>query len=168
MDVNLAERVARLEAIEEIKTLKHRYLRACDAKDPEAFRACFVAEGAVLDYGERIGRFEGIDALVAVFERVALNRIDGRYTVFDMHHAMHGDIEITGTGSGTGMARGRWTLRFRQVDTVAGTERVSAIEYDDGYTAADGAWRIARCQVKTLWTMSRPLAEGCQIAGELA
>ncbi|MEO3825704.1 nuclear transport factor 2 family protein [Actinomadura sp. B10D3] len=43
---DLAERIARLEAIEEIKALKHRYLRACDAKDPAAFRDCFVASGA--------------------------------------------------------------------------------------------------------------------------
>ena len=164
MDAHLAERIARLEAIEEIRTLKHRYLRACDAKDPAGFRACFVAQGAVLDYGERIGRFEGVDALVAVFERIALNRVEGRYTVFDMHHAVHGDVEITGTGT----ARGRWTLRFRQVDTVAGTEQVSAIEYDDGYTVEDGAWKIARCEVTTLWTMSSPLAEGYQVAGELA
>ncbi len=42
----IAGRLARLEAADAIRALKLRYLRACDDKDPEAMRACFVADGA--------------------------------------------------------------------------------------------------------------------------
>ncbi|WGY03826.1 nuclear transport factor 2 family protein [Nocardioides sp. QY071] len=159
----LADRVARLEAVAEIKALKHRYLRACDAKDPAGFRAAFVAEGAVLDYGERIGRFEGADALVGVFEGIALRKVEGRYVVLDMHHALHADIDVLGATEATG----RWTLRFRQVDLVAQVERVSAIEYDDGYALEEGEWRIARSAVTTLWTLEQPLADGFTVSGSL-
>lgn len=51
------QRIARLEAVEAIKALKHRYLRACDAKDPKAFRDCFVTAGATVDYGV-LGSFD--------------------------------------------------------------------------------------------------------------
>lgn len=159
----LADRIARLEAVAAIKALKHRYLRACDAKDPAGFRAAFVADGAVLDYGERIGRFEGADALVGVFEGIALRKVGGRYAVLDMHHALHADIDVLTATEATG----RWTLRFRQVDLVARVERVSAIEYDDGYALEDGEWRIARSAVTTLWTLEQPLAEGFAVSGAL-
>ena len=163
MHADLAKRVARLEAIEEIKALKHRYLRACDAKDVTGFRASFVSEGAVLDYGERIGRFEGADALVAVYEKIALRTVDGRYVVFDMHHALHADIEVIGETQ----ARGAWSLRFRQVDVLAAVERVSAIEYRDTYAHDGDAWKIATSEVVTLWTLTRHLPDAFEITGEL-
>lgn len=164
MDANLAERVARLEAVEQITALKHRYLRASDAKDPVGFRNSFVKEGAVLDYGPRMGRHDGADALVDIYEKMALRRIDGRYVIFDMHHAVHPDIEVHSATE----ARGRWTLRFRQVDVLADRESVSAIEYDDDYRVEDGQWRIVRSEVTVLWTISTPLPEGYQIHGSLA
>ena len=40
--MTLEQRLARLEAIEDIGQLKARYLHACDRKDPDAVRACFV------------------------------------------------------------------------------------------------------------------------------
>lgn len=164
METSLAQRIGRLEAIGEIKALKHRYLRACDAKDAVGFRSSFVSEGAVLDYGERIGRFEGADALVAVYEKIALRKVDDRYVVFDMHHALHADIEVVDETR----ARGAWTLRFRQVDVLAAVERVSAIEYRDTYAHDGDAWKIAASEVATLWTLTRPLPDGFEITGELA
>ncbi len=162
--MDLETRIARLEAVAAIKTLKHRYLRACDAKRPDDFRDCFVAEGAVIDYGPRIGKFEDADGIAEVFRRMALQRVDGALVIFDMHHAMHADIEILGEGN----ARGRWTMRFRQVNLVEGTERVSAIEYADRYTVEDGEWRISSCEVSVLWTLMQPLAEGFEMTESLS
>ncbi|MDN5746321.1 MAG: nuclear transport factor 2 family protein [Nocardioidaceae bacterium] len=155
----LEERLARMEAIEEIKALKHRYLRACDAKRPEEFRDCFIADGAVVDYGPRVGRFEDADGIAAVFSHVALKRVNERVVVLDMHHAMHADIQIVAAGEATG----QWTLRFRQVDLEAAEERLSAIEYADRYVIEDDQWRIARCEVSVLWTLVKPLPEGFKV-----
>lgn len=159
----LEERVAALEAVEQIKALKYRYLRACDRKDADAFRDCFVAEGASMDYGPT-GSFEDRDALTEVFRSVGLAMADGRYVVLDMHHAMHPVIELLGDGR----AKGAWTLRFRQVDRVAGTESVSAIEYDDRYETEDGRWLIRSSHVTVLWRIARPLPEGVAFQGRFA
>lgn len=161
---SIEERIAALEAVEEIKRLKYRYLRACDRKEPDAFRECFVADGAVLDYGEAIGQFRNADGIRAVFEAIALKQVDGAYVVFDMHHAVHPDIRVTSSTT----AEGEWSLRFRQVDTQRGTQSVGAIEYSDSYVVEDGQWRIQRCEVRELWTMTSPLPEGTRIRGTLA
>lgn len=157
--MELEARIARLEAVEAIRTLKHRYLRACDAKRPDEFRNCFVTKGAVIDYGPRMGKFEDADGIAEVFSRIALQRVEGKLVIFDMHHAVHADIEILADGE----ARGQWTLRFRQVNLVSRTEQVSAIEYADRYVIEDGEWRIRSCEVSTLWTLTQPLAEGFEI-----
>ncbi|MDF1604667.1 nuclear transport factor 2 family protein [Nocardioides sp. YIM 152315] len=164
MEQTLEERVARLEAIEEIRRLKHRYLRACDLKEPETFRDCFVARGASIDYGPRVGRFEDADGIAEVYRRIALEKVDGHYNVLDMHHALQADIDVVSTTEATG----QWTLRFRQVDRRAGTERVSAIEYDDRYEIEDGSWRIRSCHVRVLWAIVKPLPEGHEIVETLS
>ncbi|MGN0119449.1 MAG: nuclear transport factor 2 family protein [Streptomyces albidoflavus] len=160
----LEERIAALEAVEAIKRLKYRYLRACDRKEPEVFRDCFVASGAVLDYGEKIGQFRDADGIRAVFEAIALKKVDGKHVVFDMHHAVHPDIALTSSTT----AEGEWSLRFRQVNTERGTETVGAVEYSDSYEVEDGQWRIRRCEVRELWTMTTTLPEGTRVRGELA
>jgi hypothetical protein len=163
-DLSLERRVGRLEAIEAIRQLKHHYLRACDLKQPDTFRECFVAHGAVVDYGPRMGRFEDADGIADVYRRVALERVDGAYNVLDMHHGVQADIEVTSDTEATGA----WTLRFRQIDRRANVERVSAIEYDDRYQVENGQWRIRSCEVRVLWTIVTPLPEGHTITETLS
>lgn len=164
MEPGIEQRLARLEAVEEIRRLKHRYLRACDLKQPDTFRECFVAHGAVVDYGPRMGRFEDADGIAAVYRRVALERVDGHYNVLDMHHGLQSVIDVVSDTEATGA----WTLRFRQIDRREAVERVSAIEYDDRYEIEDGQWRIRSCQVRVLWTLVKPLPEGHQIIESLS
>ncbi|MFA1558936.1 nuclear transport factor 2 family protein [Actinomadura chokoriensis] len=155
---DLAERIARLEAIEDIKALKHRYLRACDAKDPGEFRACFIASGASIDYG-RLGSFDDADGIARVFERIALQQVDGKNVILDMHHAMHPDITVH---SATG-ASGRWTLKFRQVNLLDGTETVTTGEYDDEYVIEDGRWKMSKCHFNRYWSITRPIGDDCRV-----
>jgi len=155
---HLAERIARLEAIEDIKALKHRYLRACDAKDPKEFRACFIASGASIDYG-RLGAFSDADGMAQVFERIALQKVDGRNVILDMHHAMHPDIDVHGETS----ASGRWTLKFRQVNLLEGTETVTTGEYDDEYVVEDGRWKMSKCHFTRYWSITRPIGADCRV-----
>ena len=163
-DEGIADRLAVLEAVEQIKNLKHRYWRACDAKDPDGFREAFVAHGAVIDYGP-LGRFDDAAPMVEIFRRVALHRVDGRYAVLDMHHGMHPEIEVTGPDT----ARGRWALRFRQIDTVRGAETVSAGESDDEYRRGeDGAWRRSVCRFTQRWSVTRALGDAHVVEGEFA
>lgn len=45
----LQQRLQHLEDIQSIQALKARYLRACDQKQPNAMRECFVEHGAVIE-----------------------------------------------------------------------------------------------------------------------
>lgn len=154
--MTVEQRLEVLEQIEAIKALKHRYFRACDAKDPDTFRACF-AQGADLHYGP-LGGFEGpgqADKLAEVFTRIALHQVDGKPVILDMHHGMHPDITVTGPGTATG----HWTLKFRQLNLIDRTERLLTGEYDDGYVIEGGVWKISRSHFRQLWSIVRPLGE---------
>jgi len=147
------ERLTALEQIEAIKALKHRYFRACDAKDPDTFRACFTA-AADIDYGP-LGGFTDADQLAQVFTRIALRKVDGKPVILDMHHGMHPDITLTGPAAATGC----WTLKFRQLNLIERTERLLTGEYDDAYVIEDGAWKMARSHFRQLWVITRPLTD---------
>ena len=71
---DLAARLERLEIVQAIERLKYRYWRACDAKDPDTFRDCFVKQGADIDYGPGLGAFHDREPLVEVFARLARRR----------------------------------------------------------------------------------------------
>ncbi|WP_328398062.1 nuclear transport factor 2 family protein [Nocardia sp. NBC_00416] len=157
-EADLAQRVARLEAVEAIKALKHRYLRACDAKDPKAFRECFVAAGAAVDYGV-LGSFDA-DGMAAVFEKIALHKVDGKNVILDMHHGTHPDITVHDDEH----ASGRWTLKFRQVNLIEQTETVMTGEYDDEYRVEDDRWKIAACRFRQNWSITRPVDDTCRVA----
>ena len=142
----------RLEQIEAIKTLKYRYWRACDAKDPQGFRAAFIAKGATLDYG-RLGRFDDVEPMAQIFTQFALQKVDGKHVIFDMHHGLHPDITLTSDTTATG----RWTLRFRQVNLIDNIETVSTGEYYDEYVIEDGEWKTSHCAFTETWSVTRPL-----------
>ncbi|GEE02269.1 bile-acid 7-alpha-dehydratase [Gordonia spumicola] len=153
MDTTSAQ-IATLTAISDITALKHDYWRACDEKDVDGFRDSFIASGAVIDYGP-LGSFDDAAPMVAIFERVALAKVDGRYAVLDMHTGGHPHITVTGPDT----ARGRWSLRFRQIDTVGRTETVSTGVYDDEYLREDGVWRMSVCRFTQHWSVRRPLGD---------
>ncbi|MFC0315926.1 nuclear transport factor 2 family protein [Gordonia phosphorivorans] len=152
MTESIVRRVADLEAAEQIKALKYRYWRACDGKDPDGFSACFVSDGAVIDYG-RMGSFDDAAPMVEIFRRFACAQVGGRYVVLDMHHGTHPVIEITGPDS----ARGRWSLQFRQLNVQARTETLAVGEYDDEYVRVDGRWLMSVCRFTEQWSHVRPL-----------
>ncbi|MGJ3507223.1 nuclear transport factor 2 family protein [Enemella sp. A6] len=156
---SLEARIARLEAIRDIEELKHRYLRAVDARNFDEFRECFVTEGASLGYGP-MGHFNSVDELLQVFNAYFLSKDDdGNHIVYDMHHAVHPDIEIISDTEATG----RWTLRFREVNTRDRVEVINCGTYTDRYVKVDGRWRIQEQEFSILWMFSQPLSDDATV-----
>jgi hypothetical protein len=128
----IADRVARLEAAEAIRALKLRYLRACDDKDPDAMRACFMRDNAHIHY-DRIGSFAGREALVQCFAELAC-----RPTLREMHFAGQGDIRVLDDNT----AHGSWDLAYLALDDASGSRTFLTGRYADEYVRVDGAWMI--------------------------
>ena len=130
---DLAARLAALEDKEAIRLLKARYLRACDLKQPEEVRDCFLPTGVRIDY-QNFPEFTDRDAFVEMYASMACNG-----GVYDIHHATNWDIELTGPDQ----ARGKWSLNFRTILTGPRQIVRLAVEYDDVYRRHDGRWWIA-------------------------
>jgi ketosteroid isomerase-like protein len=131
-DQSIEQRLAALEDIHAIETLKSRYLRACDRKQPEAVRACFT-DDAVIDY-EGFPLFTDPDAFVEIFRQWGCVP-----NIVDMHHGQNPIIELEGD-----RATGAFDLYFFQIDTATGRQTQLAVNYDDEFVRQDDRWLISR------------------------
>lgn len=118
-----------LHAIEEIKQLKYRYLRALDLKRWDEFAAVFVSS-ATGDYGAGLA-FSNRDDLVR-FMRDSLGP-----EMVTLHQCHHPEIVVEGD-----RATGVWYLE----DKVLMPEHRMVLEgaafYEDRYVRTDDGWRI--------------------------
>jgi hypothetical protein len=158
-DASVEARVARLEAMAAIEALKYRYWRACDGKDPDGIRACFIERGAVIDYPEPM-RYDDREGLVGVYQQIAMRKVGDEYAVEDMHHGMHPEIEVTSPTE----AAGRWTFAFSQINRLEGTYTQSSMEYWDTYVVEDGEWKIATTKCRVRVSITQPLPAGAVVS----
>jgi len=158
---DLSGAVAALQAVEEIKQLKYRYVRACDLKDMDALIDCFAVGDILVDY-ESTGRFERAEKFAAAFAEISLLEEDGEYVISEMHHVIHPCIMLQGPDT----ASGTWMLRYRAVNTATMTEIVAAGDYQDSYRRIDGSWKIVGSRYRTLWSFDRPLDDECAVSAQ--
>ncbi len=132
-EATIEQRLQRLEDIEAIKQLKHRYFHCCDRKQPDAVRCCFVDGPARIEFG-RVGDYDDADALVHAFSELACQD-----HIVEMHHAQNPQIEITGKDTATGL----WGLYYYMIDTRQHTATQLGGFYEDAYRRCERGWRIA-------------------------
>ncbi|GAA4810887.1 nuclear transport factor 2 family protein [Tomitella cavernea] len=124
--------LATLVAIEEIKRLKHRYLRCLDGKDWEPFTDT-LAPSITAKYGKYT--FDDRDALVAFMRKHM-----GRKEMLTEHFVAHPEITVDGD-----TAHGYWHLSDTVLIPSQGVMLRGAAVYDDDYARGeDGQWRITR------------------------
>ena len=145
----LSLRLQRLEAIDAIKQLKARYLMACDTKQPEQMRDCFLDGDIVIDYGP-VGRFSHRDQLVDTFIEFGCHPY-----MLEMHHGHNPIIDITSNAS----AQGSWELFYQLINTKNKTITQLAIIYYDQYRSIDGEWKIVETVTKNVSTMVLDIAD---------
>lgn len=145
----MATRLAALEDKEAIRALKARYLRACDLKQPEVVRECFLPGPVRIAY-ENFPMFTDRDGFVEVFRAAACQP-----GVYDIHHATNWDIELTGEARATG----KWSLNFRTI--LTGPRKVIrlAVEYEDVYLKREGRWWIAETTSRIISTLTEQVGE---------
>lgn len=135
MSANLEEILARLEQLEareQIRELKARYLRGCDLKQVEDIRQTMLPD-VIVDY-EGFTPFSDREAFLDVYQQMACQE-----GVYDIHHAANGVITFTGPDE----ALGQWSLNFRSVILPLQMVTQLGVEYDDRYVRIDGQWYIA-------------------------
>jgi hypothetical protein len=148
--LELAERLERLEAIEAIKQLKARYFFACDNKQPDQVRGCFVDGAMVIDYG-RIGAFSNADDMVAVFARLACED-----HIVEMHHAQNPQITVHSRERASAL----WGLYYYMIDTRARSVTQLAGFYEDEYRCVAGQWKISQTRYQVTSTQLLDWSEG--------
>jgi hypothetical protein len=140
-----------LEALEEIRRLKHRYFRTLDLKLWDEYADTFTSD-AVGHYGTKVygdlAPLEGREAIVD-FMREKLS--EGG--IITMHVANHPEIDVDGD-----LAEGSWGFE----DTVIVPDfRVlirGAGYYRDRYRRdADGRWRIAETRYERIYESMQSL-----------
>ena len=129
----LEQRVSRLEAIEAIRQLKHRYLASCDAKDPVAMRACFVDGAMHIDYGP-VGVFDNADAVAKIFSELGCHP-----HILEMHHGSNPQIELVSHSQ----ARGTWSLHYQQINMQTNVLTQMGGVYADEYRLTPTGWKMS-------------------------
>ena len=130
----LEQRLQALEDINAIKELKARYFRACDRKQPDTMRDCFVEKGALIE-ADGFPPFNDREGWVALFTELAVKNPN----VMDMHHGQNPQITLTGPDTATAL----WDLNFCQVNVKERTIVNLAGEYRDEYVRHNGRWWIS-------------------------
>lgn len=129
---DLEVRIQKLEDIEAIKQLKARYWFACDQRDAQGIKDCFVDDKLLIDFGF-IGQFTDINKFISLF----LEMTD-KPSHIDLHHGLAPEIEITNAVS----AKGRWRMQFQLIETQTQVVQFMGGYYQDTYRKDEGGWKI--------------------------
>jgi len=140
-----------LQAIEAIKQLKYRYVRALDSADQRGLEACFTEEAHICFQGgvytvEFTGRDRILDFLATSFHSKAAAS----------HQVHHPNIDVVGQTE----AHGQWSLQDVYHDLNQRVIISGAAEYVDRYVKdSDGIWRISDSSYTRLYEMTQPMPE---------
>lgn len=130
---DLETRIQELEDIEAIKQLKARYWFACDQRDADGIRDCFVNKNLLIDFGF-IGQFTDINEFLKLF----LEMTD-KASHIDLHHGIAPEIKIQNKNE----ASGRWRMSFQLIESEAQVVQFMGGYYEDIYRRENNQWRIA-------------------------
>ena len=132
MNMDLEERIRRLEDIEAIRCLQAKYQRCLDTRDFDNLSACF-ADNAVSSYDGGRMTYKGREEIIAFLKKVM---------TLDMpsSHLIHGgEIDILSATAATA----KWYLEDHLLHRKYLVKLHGAAVYDVKYVKEDGRWKIA-------------------------
>jgi hypothetical protein len=147
--------MSNLEAIEAIRQLKYRYLRAVDLKKWDLLESTFTPD-AVAAYDGGKQTHEGRDAIVGWLKRALDN------TIVTLHQVHNPEIEISSETTATGI----WYLEDRVInrgadlpDMPGASILTGAAFYADEYRLVDNEWKISRTGYERTYFDLNPYTE---------
>ncbi|MDR2857414.1 MAG: nuclear transport factor 2 family protein [Novosphingobium sp.] len=142
------DRLERLEAIEEIRSLKARYFRLMDTKQWDELRGLFAADLKVLTPEGKV-HAEGGDAWAAALRRSLTHAVS-------CHQGLAGEVGIDDDGpDGEPLAHAIWAMQ----DIITWEDRhpdtgwksiLGRGHYHETYRREGGQWRIATLMLTRL------------------
>lgn len=149
--IDLETRIAKLEAVNAIKSLKIRYAMACDQDyDPELLAPMFAAD-AVWDGGDTFGSYHGSEKIAAYFGGISDS------IKWAMHYIVGGDITVN---DDLRTAQATWQLWCPVSMLVDGKPEAAVLAaiYEDEYVLESGEWLFKRMKVN--FTLEAKMSEG--------
>jgi hypothetical protein len=123
----------RLEDIESIKMLKHRYMRMLDSGDSDGLRDCFVPEATIrYEGGSYLYEAGDREEIIGLLSQMQNNQYVG------MHLALMPEIVVHDEAT----AEGRWYMVDWAVNMASNRETQGSALYQDRYIRRDGTWKI--------------------------
>ncbi|MGA1762050.1 MAG: nuclear transport factor 2 family protein [Gammaproteobacteria bacterium] len=128
--MNHLDKLFYLDAVNEIKALKHFYFKACDNHDINSIRACFTKDVEI--NFEAFGEFKTIDSMLELYREKSIK--DGQ---IECHFGKNPVITISGE-----KANGQWALSYTLFDiTKLLLIKINGF-YLDTYYCINGTWKI--------------------------
>ena len=137
--MNIESRLRRVEAAEEIRSLKARYCDLCDAGYPADALCDLFTEDGVWD-GAEMGVFEGRERLRRFFANMP------NVLSFAIHHVTNSAVDV---GDDATSARGRWYLLQNATMRETNEAVWLAARYDDELVYRDGRWLFRRVTLRS-------------------
>jgi hypothetical protein len=136
MGNSVEDRLARLEAKEDVRALKMRYARLCDAGYPAKELGELFVEDAVWDSGDVFGVYRGRKAIEEFFAATRAR------VPWALHYTVAGDIHLAPDARS---ATGSWFLW--QPLTFESRALWLMATYADEYVLTDEGWRYANLRL---------------------
>ncbi|MCY4272854.1 MAG: nuclear transport factor 2 family protein [bacterium] len=149
-DDDLSERIARLEAKEEIRDLVTRYGMAVDDRDLDAVADMFTAD-AVFRHGDGAVVNEGRQAIVEFYA----DRLSAFGATYHYPHSHLVELDPDRAGEATGMVNAHAEMG------IGGRTMITGLRYGDQYRREGGKWRFAARSIAMVYYMDMAeLADG--------
>jgi len=135
----LARRIARLEDLEQIRSLKHRYFRAMTFHDHDLLKETLTAD-VVTSYSDGLYVFDDREKLL----RFLIDSHDPEAKIIAYWMAGMPEITLESESESETEATAIWAMYHFFYNQRAELVDEMFVYYDDAYRKEDGVWRISK------------------------
>jgi uncharacterized protein (TIGR02246 family) len=145
--MSVEERLARVEAKQEIRELMAGYAFGCDNHDAERFLSIWT-DDAYWYLGGPFGEASGTDAIKEVLDKIWVESPETHHWITDV------TVGFTDEASATGEAH---TICY--IKGASGDQLFVSCDYDNKYEQHDGRWLVSSCVLDVHWWKGLPFED---------